>query len=77
MLTDAECKNAVCSPDKKRERLACSGGLYLEVTPGGSKRWFWKYRKDGNEGRMALGIYPKVSAKQARAARDAAKTSEV
>ena len=27
MLTDAECKNAVCSPGKKRERLACSGGL--------------------------------------------------
>jgi len=76
MLTDAECKNAVCSPEKKRERLACSGGLYLEVTPNGSKRWFWKYRKDGKEGRMALGSYPDVGPKQARAARDAAKAQK-
>jgi integrase len=73
MLTDAECKNATCPPEKTRERLACSGGLYLEVSPKGSKRWFWKYRKDGKEGRMALGSYPAIGPKQARAARDAAK----
>ena len=48
MLTDAECRNAVCPPEKKRQRLACSGGLYLEISPGGSKRWFWKYRKISN-----------------------------
>ncbi len=76
MLTDAECKNAVCSPDKKRVRLACSGGLYLEVAPNGSKRWFWKYRKDGKEGRMALGSYPEVGPKKAREARDAAKAQK-
>lgn len=57
MLTDVECKNATCPPDKKRVRLACSGGLYLEVGPNGSKRWFWKYRKNGKEGRMALGSH--------------------
>ena len=45
MLTDAHCKNARCSPDSKRERFADSGGLYLEVSPTGSKRWFWKYRR--------------------------------
>lgn len=73
MLTDAECKNATCPPGKPRARLACSGGLYLEVSPAGSKRWFWKFRKDGKEGRMALGSYPEVSAKEARLARDAAK----
>ena len=73
MLTNAECKNATCPPEKKRERLACSGGLYLEVSPAGSKRWFWKYRKDGKEGRMALGSYPDVGPKEARDARDAAK----
>jgi len=32
----------------------------LEISPAGSKRWFWKYRKDGKEGRMALGSYPGV-----------------
>lgn len=73
MLTDAECKNAICPPGKTRARLACSGGLYLEVSPAGSKRWFYKYRKDGKEGRMALGSYPDVGAKDARKARDAAK----
>ena len=73
MLTDAECKNATCPPGKLRARLACSGGLYLEVSPAGSKRWFYKYRKDGKEGRMALGSYPDVGAKDARKARDAAK----
>ena len=73
MLTDAECKNATCPTGKTRARLACSGGLYLEISPAGSKRWFYKYRKDGKEGRMALGSYPDVGAKDARKARDAAK----
>ena len=73
MLTDAECKNATCPQEKPRARLACSGGLYLEISPAGSKRWFWKYRKDGKEGRMALGSYPNVGPKDARKARDAAK----
>jgi hypothetical protein len=41
-----------------RENSLAAGlfrGLYLEISPAGSKRWFWKYRKDGKEGRMALG----------------------
>jgi hypothetical protein len=61
MLTDTQCKNAVCPPDKPRARLADAGGLYLEVSPGGSKRWFWKYRAGGKEFRLALGSYPAVS----------------
>lgn len=73
MLTDAQCKNAVCPPGAKRERLADSGGLYLEVSPGGSKRWFWKYRIAGVEKRIALGSYPSVSLKDVRSQRDAAK----
>ena len=52
MLTDAQCRNATCSVDKKRERLTDAGGLYLEVSPQGSKRWFWKIYKDGKESRM-------------------------
>ncbi len=76
MLTDAECKNAVCPSDKPRVRLSCSGGLYLEVSPNGSKRWFWKYRKEGKEGRMALGSYPAVGPKAARLARDEAKAQK-
>jgi integrase len=73
MLTDAQCRNASCPPDKARARFADSGGLYLEVSPNGSRRWFWKYRKDGKEGRMAFGAHPDVSLKAARLARDEAK----
>lgn len=73
MLTDPHCKNATCPADKARVRLADSGGLYLEVTPNGAKRWFWKYRKDGKEGRLALGSYPAVSLTAARRGRDAAR----
>lgn len=74
MLNDVQCKNATCPADRKKVRLTCSGGLYLEVTPKGSKRWFYKYRKaDGKETRLALGNYPGVSSKAAREARDHAK----
>ena len=30
MLTEAECKNAICPPDKKQARFADSGGMYLQ-----------------------------------------------
>ncbi len=73
MLTDAHCRNATCPPDKKRERLNDAGGLYLEASPSGSKRWFWKYRMDTKEKRLALGSYPAVGLNAARKARDLAK----
>jgi integrase len=73
MLTEAECKNAICPPDKKQARFADSGGMYLQVSPAGSKRWFLKYRVGGKEKQLALGSYPDVSLKSARLARDTAK----
>jgi integrase len=73
MLTDAECKNAVCPPGKKQARFADAGGMYLQVSPAGSKRWFLKYRIAGVEKQLALGSYPVVSLASARKARDAAK----
>ena len=73
MLTDAECRNAVCPPQKKQARFTDSGGMYLQVSPAGSKRWFLKYRIAGVEKQMALGSYPEVSLTAARKARDAAK----
>ena len=76
MLTDKQCKNAVCSAEYARERLADAGGLYLEVAPTGSKRWFWKYRFDGKEKRLALGSYPDVGLKDARASRDDARKQQ-
>ena len=73
MLTDRECKNATCPPGKSRARFADAGGLYLEVSPAGSKRWFLKYRKDGKEMRLALGTYPLVSLANARVKQSEAK----
>lgn len=74
MLTDIDCKNAICPPEKKRVRLTDSGGLYLEVSPNRSRRWFWKFRKGASDSRVALGSYPTVTLKAARTARDAAKS---
>lgn len=76
MLVDIQCKTAVCPSDKKRLRLSDSGGLYLEVAPSGSKRWFWKYRLEEVEKRLALGSYPEVSLTEARRARDQAKQTK-
>ena len=73
MLTDAQCRNAVCPPERKQARFADSGGMYLQVSPAGSKRWFLKYRIAGVEKQLALGSYPDVSLTNARKARDAAK----
>jgi integrase len=73
MLTDIACRAATCPPDKKRARIADFGGMYLEISPSGSKRWFWKYYLDGKEKRLALGSYPAVPLKQARQDRDDAR----
>src|SRR5690349_18607338 len=67
-LTDVACRNAACPEGKLRARFADAGGLYLEVAPTGSKRWFWKYYVGGKEKRLALGSYPEVTLKAARAA---------
>jgi integrase len=73
MLTDAQCRNTICPPEKKQARFADSGGMYLQVSPGGSRRWFLKYRVGGKEKQLALGSYPEVGLTAARRARDAAK----
>jgi integrase len=73
MLTDADCRNAICPPGKARHRLSDGAGLYLEVSPAGSRRWFWKFYPDGKESRLALGSYPEVGLKAARKARDEAR----
>lgn len=60
-------------PREKPYRLADSQGMYLEVMPNGSKYWRLKYRIDGKEKRVALGVYPTVSLLAARKAREQVK----
>ena len=73
MLTDADCKNAKCPPERKQARFYDTGGLYLQISPNGAKRWFLKYRQGEKEKQLALGSYPAISLKAARQARDRAK----
>lgn len=54
-------------------RLFDGGGLYLEVAPSGGKWWRLKYRFDGKEKRLSLGIYPQVSLREARERRETAR----
>src|SRR5574337_1274134 len=71
MLTDPACKNA--KPKDKPYRLADEKGLYLEVMPNGSKYFRMKYRFGGKEKRLAFGVYPEISLKEARDKRDKAR----
>ena len=75
MLTDAKCRNATCPPEKKRARFTDAAGMYLEVSPAGSKRWFLKYSVAGVEKRLALGSYPKVQSQSDAVAQIIALTS--
>lgn len=70
-VSDAALRAA--KPAKKAYKIAAGGGLYLEVMPGGSKLWRWKYRLLGKENRYALGSYPDLSLKEARDATEAAR----
>jgi hypothetical protein len=68
MLTEVEVKQAKAK--EKPHRLSDQGGLYLEVSPKGSKYWRYKYRISTGaqriEKRLALGVYPEISLKNAR-----------
>lgn len=64
MITDTKARQAM--PSEKPYRISDEKGLYLEVHPGGSKYWRYKYRFSGKEKRLALGVYPEVSLKKAR-----------
>lgn len=70
-LTDSAIK--VAKPKDSPYKLTDGQGLYLEVTPNGSKLWRLKYRFDGKEKRLALGAYPAVPLQQARQRRTEAR----
>lgn len=70
-LTDAALRRI--KPAEKPLRFFDGGGLYLEVSPAGGRLWRWKFRFAGKEKRLALGAYPEVGLKDARAKRDEAR----
>lgn len=51
---------------EKRTFLSDSNGLYLEVTPTGSKRWWYRYMVSGKNRKIAIGYYPSIGLMDAR-----------
>lgn len=70
-LSDSACRNS--KSKEKAYKLADSMGLYLLVSPSGSKLWRMKYRYFGKEKLLSIGQYPLVSLQQAREERDKAR----
>jgi len=69
-LTDVAVRQAKPDADGRRRKLLDADGLFLEISPGGAKRWTFRYRIDGRRPSVSLGAYPKVSLREARTARD-------
>lgn len=70
-LTDTAVKSA--KPKAKPYKLADAKGLYLLVQPSGGRLWRLKYRIDGKEKKLSLGVYPETSLAMAREGRDKAR----
>ncbi|WP_367672055.1 tyrosine-type recombinase/integrase [Serratia symbiotica] len=70
-LTDAKVKNA--KPLDKEYKLTDGFGMFLRVTPKGSKYWQMAYRFEGKQKIFSIGVYPAVSLADARQRRDEAK----
>ncbi|UCV30396.1 integrase arm-type DNA-binding domain-containing protein [Ferribacterium limneticum] len=71
-LTDTAIRTA--KPTEKPYKLADEKGLFLLVSPNGSKWWRLKFRIDGKEKLLSLGVYPETSLKKARSDRDTARS---
>lgn len=72
-LTDAVIRGA--KSREKSWKLSDEKGLYLLITPSGSKRWNLKFRFAGKEKKLSLGIYPDLRLKDARRLRDEARSN--
>jgi len=70
-LTELAVRNA--RAENKIVKLSDGGGLQLWLTPDGGKRWRLAYRFGGAQKTLAIGVYPAIGLKDARAARDDAK----
>ena len=72
MLTDTKIRKT--KPNGKTFHLKDGRGLFLEITPKGGKWWRFRYRFEGKENRLSLGVYPDVSLQMARKRREELRT---
>lgn len=71
MLTDTEIRKAKSA--EKPQKISDGHGLFLLVTPQGSKLWRLAYRFSGKQKTLAIGEYPTIGLADARAKREEAK----
>jgi integrase len=70
-LTDTTVR--AIKPAAKPQKVADGGGLFLFVTPNGTKAWRLAYRYNGKQKSLSLGLYPVVTLGEARNRRERAK----
>lgn len=70
-LNDRQINNLKAS--EKALKLSDGGGLYVHVTPQGTKLWRMAYRFNGLQKLLSFGAYPAIGLSEARQKRDAAK----
>lgn len=70
-LTDIAIRNV--KPRAKPFKMADGAGMFLLITPTGGKLWRLKYRVDGREKLLAIGVYPEISLSEARKQRGTAR----
>ena len=71
-LSDASIRAAKGS--SAQYKLYDEAGLFLIVRPSGGKLWRLKYRHQGKEQQLSIGVFPDVGLKEARRRRDEART---
>ncbi len=70
-LTELAVRKA--KPTDKQYKMTDGGGMYLLVHPNGGKYWRLKYRIDGKEKMLSIGVYPDVTLSEARERREQAR----
>lgn len=70
-LTDVAIRNA--KPKEKSYKMSDILGLFLLISPSGSKLWRMKYHFKGAEKKLSLGAHPGMSLRDARKQRDEAR----
>jgi len=64
MLSDAKIRSL--KPKEKAYKVYDDRRLYMVVNPNGSRWWRFKYKYDGRERGISLGVYPDVTLQYAR-----------
>lgn len=71
-LTDTKLRSL--KPKSKAYQVADSGGLFIEIMPGGKLVWRMRYRLKGKQEKVTFGEYPAITLLEARQRREEARS---